>query len=224
MMKKQLLGAIFAMVSLPAFAQIPFEVMVGNKQTQYFGYVQKDLDSVGRWNIFSQSIYAIQHKDKSLNSISIDGQLTCMLNNYIGIAAGGAFDGQQFNPTLGLSLTYVNDKRNFVITAFPTLQWAKPMALDLFALVNYTPQFNKNWGLFLQIILGTNLGLQKEQANQKREILNVFTRHNGSTQMVRLGLNFRQKFQFGLGADLAQFGMNEGMFENFGLFVRCQIE
>lgn len=29
------------------FAQIPFEVMVGNKQTLYFAYIQKDLDSLG---------------------------------------------------------------------------------------------------------------------------------------------------------------------------------
>lgn len=167
-MKKLVFIAIFTMASHYLIAQIPFEVMVGNKQTQYFGYVQKDLDSIGRWNIFSQSIFAINHKDSTLNSISVDGQLTYMLNNWLGIAAGGAFDGNKFNPTIGLFLTYVNKKRDFVITAFPTLQMAKPIALDLFALINYSPQFNQKWGLFSQFIFGTNLGLQKEYPNQKR--------------------------------------------------------
>jgi hypothetical protein len=223
-MRNYFLVAIFIMATQYTFAQIPFEVMVGNKQTQYFGYVQKDLDSIGRWNIFSQSIFAINHKDSTMNSISVDGQLTYMLNNWLGIAAGGAFDGNKFNPTIGLSLTYVNKKRDFVITAFRTLQMAKPIALDLFALINYSPQFNQKWGLFSQFILGTNLGLQKEYPNQKREVLNFFTRHNGSTQLLRVGLNYKQKFQFGIGADLAQFGMNEGTFENFGIFLRYQIE
>lgn len=159
---------IFTMATQYTFAQIPFEVMVGNKQTQYFGYIQKDLDSIGRWSAFSQSIFAINHKDSTLNSISVDGQLTYMLNNWLGVAAGGAFDGNRFTPTLGLSFTYINKKRDFVITAFPTAQLVKPIALDLFALINYSPQFNTNWGLFSQFILGTNLGLERLPKSKKR--------------------------------------------------------
>jgi hypothetical protein len=154
----------------------------------------------------------------------VDNQLTYQFNPWFGLSAGGGFDGQQFNPTLGLSLSYLNPKGDFLVTAFPTVQLAKPAALDLFALINYCPVFNKTWGLFSQFILGTNLGLQKESPDQKRQVLNFFTRHNASTQLMRLGLNYRQKFQFGIGADLAQFGMNEGSFENFGLFIRYQID
>jgi hypothetical protein len=206
------------------FAQIPFEVMVGDKQTLYFAYIQKDLDSLGRWNIFSQGLYGVNYKDSTLNSISIDNQLTYQFNNWLGISAGGSFDGSQFNPSLGLSFSYLNKKGDFSISAFPMVQLAKPMALDFFALVNYSPQFTKKWGLFSQFIIGTNLGLQKEYPNQQREILNIFTRHNISNQLLRIGLNYKQKFQFGIGADLAQFGMNEGTFENFGIFLRYQLD
>ena len=206
------------------FAQIPFEVMVGNKQTLYLTYIQKDLDSLGRWNIFSQGLYAVNYKDPSLNSISIDNQLTFQFNNWLGISAGGSFDGLQFIPSLGLSFSYLNKKGDFSISAFPMVQLAKPIALDLFALVNYSPQFTKKWGLFSQFIMGTNLGLQKEYPNQQKEIMNIFTRHNISNQLLRIGLNYKQKFQFGVGADFAQFGMNEGTFKNFGVFLRYQIE
>ena len=206
------------------FAQIPFEVMVGNKQTLYLTYIQKDLDSLGRWNIFSQGFYAVNYKDPSLNSISIDNQLTFQFNNWLGISAGGSFDGLQFIPSLGLSFSYLNKKGDFSISAFPMVQLAKPIALDLFALVNYSPQFTKKWGLFSQFIMGTNLGLQKEYPNQQKEIMNIFTRHNISNQLLRIGLNYKQKFQFGVGADFAQFGMNEGTFKNFGVFLRYQIE
>lgn len=223
-MKKYFLVAIFIMAIQHTFAQIPFEVMVGNKQTLYFAYMQKDLDSIGRWNIFSQGLYGVNYKDNSLNSISIDNQVTYQFNNWLGVSAGGSFDGLQFNPSLGLSLSYINKKGDFIITAFPTIQLAKPMAMDLFALIIYSPQFNKKWGLFSQLIIGTNLGLQKENPSQKKEILNVFTRHNISNQLLRVGLNYKQKFQFGIGADFAQFGMNEGNFSNFGIFLRYQLE
>jgi len=223
-MRNYILAAIFTMATQNTFAQIPFEVMAGNKQTLYFAYIQKDVDSIGRWNIFSQGLYAVNYKDTAQNAISIDNQLTYQLNNWLGISIGGTFDGLQFNPTLGLSLGYLNEKGDFSITAFPMLQLAKPMALDVFGLINYSPQFNKKWGLFSQFIIGTNLGLQKEIPNQKREILNVFTRHNISNQLLRIGLNYKQKFQFGVGVDLSQFGMNEGNFENFGVFLRYQIE
>ena len=222
-MKKLILVAIFIMATRLTYAQTPFEVMVGNKQTLYYAYIQKDLDSVGRWNIFSQSLFAINYKDSTQNAISIEGQLTYQLNNWLGLSLGGGFDGQQFNPTLGLSLGYINKKGNFSISAFPLVQLAKPIALDFFALINYSPQFNKNWGLFSQLIAGTNLGLQKEYPNQKREVLNIFTRHNISNQLLRIGLNYKQKFQFGIGADFAQFGMNEGQFDNFGIFLRYQL-
>lgn len=223
-MKNYVLVAIFLMASRYTYAQIPFEVMVGNKQTLYYAYIQKDLDSVGRWNLFSQGLYGVNYKDNTLNNISIDNQLTYQFNNWLGISAGGGFDGLAFIPTLGLSLSYLNKKGDFSITAFPTLQLTKPISLELFTLINYSPQFNKKWGLFSQLIAGTNLGLQKEYPNQQREILNVFTRHNVSNQLLRVGLNYKQKFQFGLGTDFAQFGTNEGAFENFGVFLRYQLE
>lgn len=207
-----------------SYSQIPFEVMVGNKQTLYYAYIQKDLDSIGRWNLFAQSLYAINYKDKTQNSISIESQLTYQLNNWLGISVGGGFDGIQFNPTVGLSLGYLNKKGDFSISAFPMVQLAKPIALDFFALVNYSPQFTKKWGLFTQLIAGTNLGLKKEYPEQQREVMNIFTRHNISNQLLRIGLNYKQKFQFGFGTDLAQFGMNEGRFVNVGLFLRYQLE
>ncbi len=64
-MKHYFLVAIFIMSTSYSYAQIPFEVMVGNKQTLYYAYIQKDLDSVGRRNLFAQSLYAINYKDKT---------------------------------------------------------------------------------------------------------------------------------------------------------------
>jgi hypothetical protein len=212
------------MVTQHTFAQIPFEVMVGNNQTQYFAYVQKDIDSIGRWNVFSQSFYTVNYSNSSLNAISSDNQLTYQLNDWLGISAGGTFDGLKFNPTLGLSIGYMNKKGDLIISTFPTVQLSNPKTLDFFALINYSPKFNKNWGLFSQFILGTNVGLQKEFPTENREIWNLFTKHNLSNQLVRIGLSYKQKYQFGFGTDFAQFGMNEGSLVNIGCFFRLQLD
>lgn len=223
-MKKLIIVVILTIAAQKSFGQIPFEVMVGNKQTMNFGYIQKDLDSTGKWNIFSQGIFAVNYRDSSYNNISIDNQLTYQLNNWIGISAGGSFDGKKFIPSLGLSLSYINKKGDFFVTAFPTVQFDKPKTLDLFALINYSPQFNNKWGLFSQLIIGSNYGVQKEYPEQSRGVLGLFTHHNISNQLLRVGINYKQKFQVGVGADFAQFGMSEPKFDNYGIFLRYQIE
>lgn len=116
-MRKPILIAMLVIATRNTFAQTPFEVMVGNKQTLYFAYIQKDLDSFSGWNIFSQGLYAVNYKDDALNSISIDNQLTYQLNNWFGISAGDSFDGLQFIPSLGLSFSYLNKKGDFSINA-----------------------------------------------------------------------------------------------------------
>lgn len=92
---------ILTIAAQKSFGQIPFEVMVGNKQTMYFGYIQKDLDSTGKWNIFSQGIFAVNYRDSLYNNISIDNQLTYQLNHWLGISAGGSFDGKKIYTILG---------------------------------------------------------------------------------------------------------------------------
>lgn len=206
------------------YAQIPFEVMIGDKQTQYFSYIQKDIDSAGRWNIFSQSLFTSHYKDRSLNSISMEGQLTYQVTPWLGISGGGAFDGLEFNPVLGLSLQYLNTRGDFYVNLFPLVQFAKPISADFFLLANYTPSFNKTWGLFSQLIASSNLGIQKEFPEQDRQLLNIFTRHNVSAQLLRIGLDYKRRFQFGFGLDLLHIGHGEGNLENAGIFLRYSIE
>lgn len=199
---------MFVLLSQYAHAQIPFEVMVGHRQTQYYAFIQKNIDSSGQWNIFSQSFYSVHYTDVSLNAINIEGQITYQISDWFGISAGGGFDGNGFVPTIGLSVEYINEKQDFSATAFPTIQITKPLALDVFALINFSPQFSHQWGLFSQAILGANVG----------------TQYNSSLQWIRLGLNYERKFQFGLAADFIQIPQEQFFSDNFGFFLRYQIE
>jgi hypothetical protein len=82
---------------------------------------------------------------------------------------------------------------------------------------------NDTWGIFSQLIFSTNLEMDKTATSPQRDIVGLFTAHQQSTQLLRVGLDYQQKFQFGLGTDFNQFFRNEGNFENYGLFLRLNL-
>jgi hypothetical protein len=112
---------IFLMVSLSIRAQIVLEALAGNKQAHYINYFDKDLDSTAKWNFFNLNRFTVNYKDKALNTVSIEGQLTYQFKPWIGVSAGGGFYGELFVPSIGLSLSYLNKKEDFFIQMYPTI-------------------------------------------------------------------------------------------------------
>lgn len=220
---KKVIFIILVMYAPCAFAQIPTEVLIGNKQTQYISYWQKDLDTTGRFNLFTLSRFAIDYEDKAFNNFSIEGQLTYQIKNWIGISVGGGFEGEAFVPSIGLNLSYVNKKGDFFIETYPTLLLDDVKSFNVLGLVGYTPQLNDTWSVFSQLIFSTNLQIDKSVISAQRDILGLFTAHQQSVQLLRIGLNYKQKFQFGIGTDFNQFFQNEGNFQNYGLFLRINL-
>lgn len=211
------------LISKLGFGQMPVETLIGNKQTHFISYWQKDIDSNGKFNFFSLSRFAIDHKEKAYNNFSIEGQMTYQVRNWLGLSAGGAYAGNNFVPTVGLSLRYANKKGDFYIQSFPTVNLDKIKSFNFFGIIGYTPKLSNNFGLFTQLIFSTNLQLDKTQMMPNREILGLFTGHNQSNQLLRIGLDYKEKFQFGFGADFNQFYKNQGDFSNIGVFVRMNL-
>jgi len=202
-MKKLFVVAILLMATKVTHAQISNEILFGNRQVHYLNYWQKDIDSAGKFNFFNINRFAIDHNDKLFNNFSNEGQLSYRLKDWIGISVGGGFDGEVFMPTLGLNLSYLNKKGDFFIEAYPTIGIAKRVAPSIFGLIGYNPTFDKKWGLSSQLIFTVD-ELQ-------------------SSQLVRVGLNFKNKLQFGIGADIYQFQQAALNFSNVGIFVRVNL-
>lgn len=214
---------LMTLISHFAVAQMPVETLVGDKQTHFISYWQKDIDSTSKFNFFSLSRFAIDNRDRAFNNFAIEGQLTYQIKDWLGISAGGAYAGNNFVPTVGLSLRYANKKGDFYIQSFPTVNLDKLKSVNFFGIVGYTPKISKKFGIFSQLIFATNLQLDKTDVMPKREILGLFTGHNQSTQLLRIGLDYKEKFQFGFGADFNQFYKNQGNFSNIGCFVRMNL-
>lgn len=222
-MKKIIFLLAAIVYSLTGYSQAPVEVLAGNRQIHYINYWQKNIDSAGKFNVFNLNRYAIDLKDKAFNNFAIESQFTYQLQPWFGIAAGGAYRGEQFVPTVGLSLAYANKKGDFFVQAYPTIELVKPVSFSMFALAGYTPKINQRWGFFSQLIISSSMDVEKTPEHPERKIAGLFTVHRQSTQLLRIGLNYSERFQFGVGADFNQLYLGMGNFNNYGLFFRLQL-
>jgi hypothetical protein len=200
-MRTFFLMTIFLMVSLSIRAQIVLEALAGNKQAHYINYFDKDLDSTAKWNFFNLNRFTVNYKDKALNTVSIEGQLTYQFKPWIGVSAGGGFYGELFVPSIGLSLSYLNKKEDFFIQMYPTIGFAEgQVAPSILGLIGYTPKFGKHWGLSSQIIFSVD--------------------PIEASQIVRVGANYKDEVQFGIGIDMIQNFQTKSLNFNLGPFIR----
>ena len=200
-MKKTILVAILLLVTSHICAQGVLEILGGNKHAHYISYFDKDLDSSAKWNFFNLNRFTVNYEDKALNTVSIEGQLTYQLKPWLGISAGGGFYGELFVPAIGLSLSYMNKKEDFFFQLYPTVVFVEgQLAPSVLGLIIGTPKFSKNWGLTSQILISAD----------------PFE----AAQIVRIGADYQEKIQFGIGVDMTQNFESKNLNFNFGPFVR----
>jgi hypothetical protein len=200
-MKKSVLVAILIMVTTHINAQIVIDALSGNKQAHYINYIDKDLDSAAKWNFFNLNRFTVNYKDKALNTVSIEGQFTYQFKPWLGLSAGGGFYGELTVPAIGLSLSYMNKKEDFFIQMYPSIGFAeRQVAPSILGLVGYIPKFNKNWGLSSQVIFSVD--------------------PIEASQIIRIGADFKDNIQFGVGLDTQQNFETKKLDFNIGPFIR----
>jgi len=200
-MRTFFLMTIFLLVGANLRSQNVLEVLAGNKQAHYINYFNKDLDSTAKWNFFNLNRFTVNYKDKALNNVSIEGQLTYQLKPWVGLSAGGGFYVELFVPTIGLSLSYMNKKEDFFIQIYPTIGFAEgQVAPSVLGIIGYSPKFSKSWGLSSQIIFSAD--------------------PVEASQIIRMGANYKDMVQFGIGIDMLQNFETKNSNYNFGPFIR----
>jgi hypothetical protein len=200
-MRTLLFTAIFFMVSVYGHAQTVFEALAGNNQAHYINYMDKDLDSAAKWNYFNLNRFTVNYKDKALNTVSIEGQLTYQFKPWLGISAGAGFYGELLVPTIGFSLSFSNKKEDFFIQMYPTLGFVQnQVAPSILGLLGYTPKLSKSWGFSSQIIFSID--------------------PNEASEIIRIGANYKDMTQFGLGVDMLQNFQTKTLNLNVGPFIR----
>jgi hypothetical protein len=200
-MRNLLFTVLFGLITTNICAQSAVEILGGNKQSHYINYFNKDLDSSAKWNFFNLNRFTVNYKDKALNTVSIEGQLTYQFKPWFGLSAGGGFYGELFVSTIGLSLSYLSKKEDFFIQLYPTMVFVeRQVAPSVLGLIGYTPKFTKTWGLSSQVIFSVD--------------------PIEAAQIVRIGADYKEIIQFGIGVDMQQNFESKNLNFNLGPFVR----
>lgn len=200
-MRTLLFTVLFGLITTNICAQSAVEILGGNKQAHYINYFNKDLDSAAKWNFFNLNRFTVNYKDKTLNTVSIEGQLTYQFKPWFGLSAGGGFYGELFVPAIGLSLSYMNKKEDFFIQLYPTIVFVeRQVAPSVLGLIGYTPKFTKTWGLSSQVIFSVD--------------------PIEAAQIVRIGADYKDIIQFGIGVDMQQNFESKNLNFNLGPFAR----
>jgi hypothetical protein len=203
-MKKKLIITLLLSFNVVVRAQITIEGLVGNNYAHYISYTDKNLDSAKKWNYFNLNRFTVNYKNNALNTVSIEGQLTYQFKPWIGLSTGAGFYGEFFIPTLGLSLSYANDREDFFIQLYPTIGFfEKQIGPSVLGIIGYVPKLSKNWGISSQIIFSVD----------PSEI----------SQIVRIGMDYKNKLQFGLGLDVINRVNTTNLNTNTGLFLRFNL-
>lgn len=200
-MKMLFFTTIFLMVNVTVRAQFAIDALAGHKNIHYINYFDNVLDSSRKFKFFNLNRITVNYKDKALNTVSIEGQFTYQFKPWIGISVGGGYYGEFLVPGIGLSLSYMNKKEDFFIQMYPTIGYVeKQVAPSILGLIGYTPKFSKRWGLSSQIIFSVD--------------------PIEAAQIVRIGGDYKDKIQFGIGIDNLQNFQTKISKFNLGPFIR----
>ena len=203
-MNNFLLVTLMLSLNILVRGQITMEGLAGNHYAHYISYTDKDIDSTAKWNYFNLNRFTVNYNNNALNTVSIEGQLTYQFKPWIGLSTGGGFYGGFFIPTLGLSLSYANEREDFFIQLYPTIGFfEKQIGPSVLGFIGYVPKLSTNWGLSSQIIFSVD----------PSEV----------SQIVRFGLDYKYIIQFGLGLDMFQRFNTSTLNTNTGIFLRFNL-
>ena len=203
------IGALIFVFHGRSFAQLPVQVFGGHKAIEYNFLWYKDLGKSGKVSLFNFTFFTIDYKDERKNAYEIYQVATYNFTKNWGLASGGRFTGGQFIPQIAVS--YQVETKDLYLNIFPTVQYlsnAQQIGYSLFGLLFYKPRINNTWRMFNQLAF-------EPLFNSKNHIY--------SYQQIRVGLEYNELFQFGLGINLEQVGMKFITRNNIGVFLRKEL-
>lgn len=198
-----------------AIAQIPVEVFAGNEKAtidiMFFKFFYNKQNEPSRFLFFNRNRASVDYQMTPTESLPQFGFTEAISYNLPALKGfAPVFLAQVFNsgiyPKTGVQFVHINDK--LTIFSWLVSETLKNPNIDFYLLFRYTPAISSKVKLFTHI-----------------ESLNTFPTNAGNysfIQRLRLGLKF-QRFQTGLGTDLAERGKGSFDFSaNSGIFLRYE--
>ena len=199
-----------------AFAQIPVEILAGNKRVtvdiMFFKYFKNKDGQNAKYLFFNRNRASIDNKMTENTNLPQFGFTEAISYNHPKLKGFApvlvlSILNKGVNPKAGIQFAKI--RKDYTIFSWIVSETLRDPIIDFFFLARYTPKLSFKLSLFSQI-----------------ELVNAFPtveRNNFSfNQRIRLGLKMRE-FQFGAGLDLSQSGRNDfTTIENYGGFLRYE--
>lgn len=184
-------------------AQIQVQPFFGSDGLQVGTLINKPFSKKENWNYYNYTSYFTEYNNVETSELESYQNVSRSLYKNLGFNVGATFGNSTLIPALGLSYIFENENLNFSI--FPSVNYLtveKEVGFDLNSMFEYTQDISLSWSLYSLIIFNAD----------------YFDSELVSKEYVRLGLEYKNAIQFGVGSDIDN---NEGTF-NFGGFVGYQ--
>lgn len=200
---KNLLLFLVLTISNRVFSQFQINAFAGNKESELLGIFDKDFKSNPKWNYFGSGSFSYNYDEKKLG-VQLYQNLNYQIAKNLGFSLGATISNDDVSPLLGLA--YSREIGNFGFSFFPGINYSftdKEMGYGFYSFAEYTPKINENLNFYSMLIISTDLS---------------FKEHTLSYQDLRLGLETKKKFQYGIGTSISETGKDFSTEANYGVF------
>jgi len=183
----------------------PIELAIGHKYGSVNFVFNKNFSQTSRFGFFHMNTVQFYYKEDSQNSFLLQDLLFVETFKNLRVATGIVYSKGGFNPTAGLQYLFSGEK--FMVLIAPRVNIESDPSYDVMTIIQYKPKLNDNLKLFTRVQM---LNLFGSEGNIK------------SYQWFRVGFETKG-IQFGLAANMDEYGPNPSIETNFGLFIRKEI-
>lgn len=211
-----ILSTAMLLIGGMAVAQIPVEVLGGNKKATldilFFKYFKNNTGNNSRFLLFNRNRASVDYRMTSKTNLPQFGFTEAISYNHEKLKGfAPVLVGQIFNSGAyaKAGFQYVRIRRDFTLFSWLVCETKKEPNIDYFFLGRYTPRITEKLNLFSQL-----------------ELVNAFPtisiKNFSFTQRIRLGVKLRE-FQFGFAADISEIGRTKlSTNNNLGGFLRYE--
>jgi hypothetical protein len=184
---------------------IPVELMIGDKYGTVNLAFNRSFSQNSKLGFFHMNTVQFYYKDEIKNSFLLQDLLYVEAIKNLRVAGGVVFSKGGFNTTAGLQ--YVFSGKKLLFLCAPRVNIESEPSYDIMTIFQYKTPINDRVKLFTRV-----------------QALNLFDANGNikSYQWMRLGLEAKG-IQFGLAANLDEYGPNPSLDTNLGIFIRKEI-
>jgi hypothetical protein len=183
----------------------PIELAIGHQYGTVNFVFNKSFSQGSRLGFFHMNTVQFNYKDDTQNSFLLQDLLFVETFKNLRVATGIVYSKGGFNTTAGLQYLFSGEK--IMVLIAPRVNIESDPSYDIMTIIQYKPKLNDNLKLFSRVQM---LNLFGSEGNIK------------SYQWFRAGLELKG-IQFGLAANMDEYGPNPSIETNFGLFIRKEI-